>query len=111
MKTRPQVSIIVLNYNAAAFLPKTLDSIKMQKGITTQTILVDNNSSDHSLAIVKKDYPWVKVVKRNTSTGFAAGNNAGLPVALSDTILFFNPDIAFTKSTDLKKCYDKYYAT
>jgi len=111
MQTKPQVSIIILNYNAAPFLPKTLDSIKMQKGITTETILVDNKSTDNSLELIQNNYPWVKVVKRNTSTGFAAGNNAGLPIALADTILFFNPDIAFKKPTDLKKCFDKYYAT
>lgn len=111
MKNKPEVSIIILNYNAVNFLPKTLESIKMQKGITVETILVDNNSTDNSLTLVKKSYPWVKIVKRNTSTGFSAGNNSGLSVARADTILFFNPDIAFTESTDLKKCYVKYYTT
>ena len=108
---KPQVSIIVLNYNAANFLSKTLDSIKMQKGIRVETIVVDNNSSDNSLLLLKTKYPWVKVVKSTTSVGFSAGNNAGLPVAKADTILFFNPDIAFTKPTDLKLCYEKYYST
>ncbi len=108
---RPDVSIIILNYNAERFLPKTLDSIKMQKGISIQTIVVDNKSTDQSLQLLKDQYPWVEIVKRNTSTGFAAGNNAGLPRAKADTILFFNPDIAFTEKDDLKRCYDKYYST
>lgn len=106
----PAVSIIILNYNALFFLRKTLASIMMQKGITIQTIVVDNNSSDNSKAMVAEEFPSVEWVQRDTSVGFSAGNNAGLPYAKADTILFFNPDIAFTKADDLKRCYDKYYS-
>jgi len=109
--SKADVSIIILNYNAEFFLRKTLASIMMQKGINCQTIVVDNHSSDNSLAMVKKEFPSVKIVRRHTSEGFSAGNNAGLPFATADTILFFNPDIAFTKPDDLKRCYDKYYST
>lgn len=107
----PDVSIIILNYNAERFLPKTLDSIKSQQGLRIQTIVVDNQSTDGSLELLARQYPWVEVVKRQTSLGFSAGNNAGLPLAQAQTILFFNPDIAFTGPHDLKRCYDKYYST
>lgn len=108
---KPDVSVIILNYNAEKFLPKTLNSIKMQKGVSTQTIVVDNKSTDNSLGLLREKYPWVEIVERDTSEGFSAGNNAGLPAASSNMILFFNPDISFTGTDDLRKCLTKYRTT
>ncbi len=108
--TKPDVSIIILNYNAEKFLRETLKSVAMQKGLAIETIVVDNNSSDNSKAMVGKEFPGVKWVQRDTSLGFSAGNNAGLPAAHADTILFLNPDASFTKSSDLKTCYDKLWS-
>src|SRR3989344_3845382 len=106
--SKPGLSIIILNYNAKPFLGDCLQSIKKQKGLTIQTIMVDNNSTDDSVSYVKKHFPWVDIVKRNTAEGFSAGNNAGLPKAKADTILFLNPDMKFRRADDLKRCYRKY---
>ena len=108
--TKPDISIIILNYNAEKFLRETLKSVACQKGLSIETIVVDNNSSDNSRAMVKKEFPTVKWVQRHTSLGFSAGNNAGLPYAHAETILFLNPDASFIKSTDLKKCYRKLWS-
>ncbi len=107
----PLVSIIILNHNARDFLSATLDSIASQQGIKTEVIVVDNDSTDGSAAMVKKDYPAVKWVQRDTSVGFSAGNNVGIKHASGDTILFLNPDASFTQSSDLKMCYDKLWGT
>lgn len=107
---RPDVSVIILNYNAQMFLRETLKSVMMQKGLNVETIVVDNNSSDNSKAMVRREFPGVKWVQRNTSIGFSAGNNAGLPFAHAETILFLNPDASFTGTNDLKKCYDKLWS-
>jgi len=107
-QAKPNVSIIILNYNAEFFLQKTLTSIKLQTGVKSETIVVDNNSTDGSRKMIKQKFPWVKWVQRQTNVGFSAGNNAGLPFAHAPMILFFNPDIAFKKSDDLKRCLDKY---
>lgn len=103
---KPDVSIIILNYNAKKFLRETLKSVQMQKGLQIETIVVDNHSSDASHAMVTQECPWVKWVQRDTSTGFSAGNNAGIPATHADTILFLNPDASFTQPDDLKRCYD-----
>ena len=102
------ISIIILNYNAEKVLYDCLVSIRQQTGIVVQTIVVDNNSSDNSCAMIKEKFPEVILVKRNTSEGFAAGNNAGLPYATANMILFLNPDTKFLRPDDLKKCIDKY---
>ena len=105
--TKIDVSVIILNYNAEKFLRETLKSVQMQKGITQEIIVVDNNSSDNSRAMVKKEFPGVRWVQRDTSLGFSAGNNAGLPFAHGEYVLFLNPDASFTKGSDLRKCLDK----
>ncbi len=107
---KPDLSIIILNYNAAPFLPQLFESIQHQQGLNLQTIMVDNNSTDDSVSLVKQNYPWVEIVQRSTSEGFSAGNNAGLPLAKADTILFLNPDMKLPDPLTLKKCYDKYYS-
>lgn len=104
------VSIIILNYNAEKFLRETLKSIEMQKDLQIETIVVDNNSSDSSRLMVEREFKQVKWVQRDTSLGFSAGNNAGLPHAHADTILFLNPDASFTTPHDLKLCYDKLWS-
>ena len=104
---KPDVSIIILNYNAEKFLRETLKSVIMQKDVTVETIVVDNNSSDGSRAMVQKEFKNVRWVQRDTSLGFSAGNNAGLPFVHSDAVLFLNPDASFTRPTDLKMCLDK----
>lgn len=108
---KPDVSIIIVNYNGEYFLKKTLASIKMQEGLKLETIVVDNNSSDDSEKMVKKEFPSVKWVSRDTNVGFSAGNNEGVKHATADTILFLNPDVTFLTPTDLKTCYGHYYAT
>lgn len=108
---KPDLSIIILNYNAEKFLRDCLLSLRIQKGLKIQTIVVDNNSKDTSVAMILKEFPEVIVVERDTPLGFSAGNNAGIPQAKADTILFLNPDMKLLKTDDLKKCYDKYYQT
>jgi GT2 family glycosyltransferase len=110
MTKKPDVSVIILNYNAEKFLRETLKSVEMQKGVVVETIVVDNNSSDGSKAMVKKEFPSVRWVQRDTSLGFSAGNNAGLPFVHSEAVLFLNPDASFTKSDDLKKCLAKLWS-
>lgn len=101
------LSIIILTHNAHDFLKQTLNSVFSQKGLNFEVIVVDNQSSDNSKAMVKREFPHVKWVQRHTTVGFSAGNNVGVKHAQAETILFLNPDVTFTKSTDLAKCFRK----
>jgi len=105
--TKPEVSIIILNHNAEPFLKDTLNSIRLQRGVSYEVIIVDNHSSDNSKDMVAHDFPDFHWIQRNTSLGFSAGNNIGVKEAMGDVILFLNPDASFQKPDDLKKCYDK----
>jgi GT2 family glycosyltransferase len=111
MKKPADLSVIIVNYNSAAFLKECLISLGKQQGITLQVIVVDNCSTDDSVELVRADFPWIELVCRNTSLGFSAGNNAGVALAAADHILFLNPDTKFTNPLTLKKCLEKYQTT
>lgn len=107
MKRKPDLSIIIVSHNSHDFLRQTLQSVLTQKGLSYEIIVVDNQSTDSTLTMLKHDFPSVKVIRRSTNTGFAAANNLGLKSAKSDTILFLNPDITLVNKSDLKNCYDR----
>src|SRR5262249_59865918 len=57
-----------------------------------EVIVVDNASSDGSLAAVRPGFPWVTVVETGANLGFAAGANQGAAHARGDVLVFLNPD-------------------
>ena len=60
--------------------------------LQAQVIVVDNNSGDGTVEMVRDEFPWVDLVDSPHNLGFAAGNNAGLTRASGDTVVFLNPD-------------------
>jgi len=92
--TRIALSVIILNWNAAHYLRAALSSIVSQNWKhDIEVIVVDNASRlDDSVEIVRREYSQVRLLALPQNIGFAAGNNAALPVAHGDYLLFLNPD-------------------
>ena len=71
------LDIVLLSYNGSFWLKKTIASLqKYYLRRTTNQVrmwLVDNASSDDSVAMVKKEFPFVKIILSPTNVGFAAG--------------------------------------
>ncbi len=92
----PLVSIVVLNCNGANWLPKCFESIKAQTIVgQTETIMVDNNSLDDSVAIARKcfaELPRACIVRHSENLGFCEGNNSGASVANGRWLFFLNND-------------------
>ncbi|MBN1493338.1 MAG: glycosyltransferase [Candidatus Omnitrophica bacterium] len=90
---QPKVSIITVNYNGKEFLDEFFTSLANldypQKKI--EIILVDNGSTDASLASVKKQCPHVITIK-NKVNNYARANNLGIKKARGDYIALLNPD-------------------
>ena len=92
-QTLPSVTIIVLNWNAAHFLPDCLTALLDLNYPNFQVVLVDNNSSDNSVEMVRRSFPSVELVCSPTNRGFAAGNNLALRQSNSDFVVLVNPDV------------------
>lgn len=92
----PLVSIIIPCYNAEKFLDETLLSIHQQSYTNTEVILVDDGSTDGSVAIARR-YPWVKIIQHDANcgpcvacdTGFAAATGEYAAMLAADDCYFF----------------------
>lgn len=95
---RGEVSIVVPVYNRAAIVGRTLDSIKAQTYRPINLVLVDNNSTDDTLAVLKdwkerNETPGFKVtVVSETRPGAAAARNRGLQEVKKGLMMFFDSD-------------------
>jgi GT2 family glycosyltransferase len=87
-----KVSIIIVNWNGCQHLPACLDSLAAQTFRDFEVILVDNGSSDDSVALVREAYPWVRLVLLDENSGFATGNNVGYKQASGDYVVTLNND-------------------
>ena len=58
-----------------------------------ETIFVDNDSKDNSVAYVRKNYPFVKIIRNKTNLGFASGCNVGIQKAKGKTVMLMNNDV------------------
>ena len=82
------VSIIIANYNGKKYLDKCLDSLKNTEYSNFEIVVVDNNSTDSSLDLVKQNYPYVKLIELKQNLGFAASNNLAARQARGEFYIF-----------------------
>ena len=92
--TSPAVSVVVVAYNSAAWLPRCLAPILRQANEVDglEIIVVDNASPDESATLVRRDFPTVRVVDSPRNVGFGAGCNLALAHATGRTLVTVNPD-------------------
>jgi GT2 family glycosyltransferase len=86
------VSIVIVNWNGRHFLDACLEAVRVQEGVAFETILVDNASTDGSVAHVRERWPWVRIVRLAANRGFAGGNNAGVREARGRYVALLNND-------------------
>src|SRR4051812_5775152 len=86
------VAVVVPNWNGASHLPATLDALAAQEAQPAEIIVVDNGSSDASVAMLRDRYPQVRVVALARNTGFAGAANAGWRATDADLVAVLNND-------------------
>lgn len=87
------LSVIIVNYNVKHFLEQCLYSVKKAiTGLAAEVIVIDNNSSDGSVAYLQPAFPFVQFILNTENTGFGRACNQGLALASGEKILFLNPD-------------------
>ena len=89
----PQISAILVNYNAGMELGHALRSIAEEcAGSLWDAIVVDNASTDDSAAIVAAFAPRARLVRNAVNVGFGRAVNQGVALSASPSLLLMNPD-------------------
>lgn len=99
-----KLSIIIVNYNVCYFLEQTLISVKKAlTGIDGEVWIVDNNSADNSVEMVKEKFPEFNLIENKVNYGFSKANNQAIRQANGEYILLLNPDTVVEEKT-FEKC-------
>lgn len=94
MTDSKKVAIVILNWNGEKLFPEFLPSIiQHSQGKNIEIIVADNGSTDHSLEVLKKDYPEVTLLDLKTNYGFALGYNMALKELDADYFVLVNSDV------------------
>ena len=92
MTSAPLISVVIVTWNGRQYLEACLTAVGAQVGVRIETILVDNASSDGTVAYVGERFPSVRVVSLSENRGFAGGNNAGVREARGEFVALLNND-------------------
>jgi GT2 family glycosyltransferase len=88
-----RTSVVVISWNGASRLGGCLDALLAQIGPDDEIIVVDNGSTDSSTALVRQQYPQVRMIENQRNLGFAGGYNVGVQAAQSEYLLLVNQDV------------------
>ncbi|MCH8319239.1 MAG: glycosyltransferase family 2 protein, partial [Bacteroidetes bacterium] len=117
-KPSKKLSIVIVNYNVRHFLEHALQSVKKAaKNLDVEIFVVDNNSVDGSVEMVKNKFtkahssrlqsekksPHVILIENQENIGFSKANNQAIKQAKGEYVLLLNPDTIVEEDT-LKKC-------
>jgi len=101
-KIWPKVAIIVLNWNGWRDTIECLGSLQRTTYPNYQIIVVDNGSTDGSVAYIRAAYPNLTLIETGKNLGYAGGNNAGIRYGLeqgAEYILILNNDVKIEPNT------------
>ncbi|GIP35111.1 glycosyltransferase family 2 protein [Paenibacillus sp. J2TS4] len=89
-----KVSIHIVTYNSEEFIDKCLTAVLQQTYPVDRIIILDNNSSDNTITVLKKfTAPNIQIVLNESNTGFAPAHNQAIRMTKSDFFLVLNPDV------------------
>jgi len=76
-----QLGIVTVSYNVRELLRQCLASVEVSlatSALPAEVVVVDNGSADGSAALVREQFPWVRLLANESNAGFAAASNQGL---------------------------------
>ena len=89
----PNLSIILVSYNTVAYITRALASVYQETLENSfEVIVVDNASTDDSVAVLRQQFPQIKLIESKQNLGFAGGVRLGVAQASGHYLLLLNPD-------------------
>ena len=99
-----KLSVVIVNYNVKYFLEQCIHSIqKAMDGLSAEIYVVDNNSVDGSVRMIREKFHEVHLIENKENKGFSRANNQAIRKAKGEYILILNPDTILEDDT-LVKC-------
>jgi GT2 family glycosyltransferase len=92
MPSLPEIALIIPNFNGMRWLPDCLASLARQTVSPSETVIVDNGSSDGSVEYIRKTAPGVRILALGRNTGFAGAVKAGIAATRSPFVALLNTD-------------------
>ena len=96
------VSVIIPNFNGEELLrtnlPKVLVAVNNKKNNIVEAIVVDDASTDKSVAVLKKEFPQIRLIKHKVNRGFSASVNIGARSAKGNLLALINTDVIPSKN-------------
>lgn len=92
-----KIAVVILNWNGANLLEQFLPSVVAYSN-EANIYVVDNASTDNSIAVLKEKFPSVKIIQNEGNYGFAKGYNVGLQQVEEDYYALVNSDIEVTEN-------------
>jgi GT2 family glycosyltransferase len=98
-----KLSVVIVNYNVKHFIEQCLFSVlKASESFECEVFVVDNNSVDGSVTLIKEKFPQINLIVNKTNTGFSVANNQAIRLAKGEYILLLNPDTVVQEDTFTK---------
>ncbi len=95
-----KLSVIIVNYNVKHFIEQCLFSVfKAAQHVNCEVFVVDNNSVDGSVGLIKEKFPAVILIENKVNTGFSVANNQAIRLAQGQYVLLLNPDTVVQEDT------------
>lgn len=95
-----ELSVIIVNYNVRYFLEQALLSVERAiAGVEAEVWVVDNNSADSSVEMVRERFPWVRLIANEDNPGFSIANNQAIRPSRGKYVLLLNPDTVVKEDT------------
>jgi GT2 family glycosyltransferase len=96
------ISIIIVNYNVREFLRSAILSVQRSLAhgkIDGEIFVVDNNSSDGSVEMIRSEFPEVRLYALEENIGFGRANNLAMRISAGEYMLILNPDTILGEDT------------
>ena len=95
-----KLAVIIVNYNVKHFLKQCLESVFGSTNLhEIEVYVVDNDSKDDSLEMVKTSFPGVKIIANKENVGFSTANNQAIKATKAKYALLLNPDTIVETTT------------
>lgn len=93
-----KLAVVILNWNGKNLLKRFLPSVIENNEDFAEVIVVDNASSDDSIAFLKQTYPSIRRIEFERNYGFAKGYNKAIEQLDYEYIVLLNSDVRVSKN-------------